>query len=61
MKLCRNCEHWKDTSQWMGNCPKYPFEKDQWRQSTAPNYECKRNNGFVDKYAKYQVAAKEVE
>ena len=56
MKLCRNCEEWYTTSQWMGNCKKHPWEKDRYSQD-ASAYGCP---DYVDKSIKYQVASKGV-
>jgi len=55
IRLCRNCEQWFTTSQWRGNCKKYPFEKDKYSDETTPHADC-RGRDFVDKQAKYQVA-----
>jgi len=55
IKFCRNCEHWKTTDQWQGNCKKHPYEKDQWSQSASPRFNQKcLGEDFVDKSLKYQ-------
>lgn len=54
INLCRNCEYWQPTQQWRGNCRKHPWEQDKY-SDVATVYGCK---DYVDKHAKYQVAAK---
>jgi len=54
MKLCRNCEYWHYTAQWMGNCRLHPFGKDQWSQDAEPNADCEKANDFTDKSLKHQ-------
>ena len=51
--LCRNCESWYTTQQWMGNCKKHPFEKDKYSQECTPNHKCDGID-FVDKLDKYR-------
>ena len=51
IKLCRNCEHWYTTRQWMGYCTLHDTEKDRWSESASANG-CK---DYTDKYVKYKV------
>ena len=37
IKMCRNCIHWKTTSQWKGNCKPHHTEKDRWSQDASAN------------------------
>ena len=55
MIKCRNCEYWRTTAQWRGNCQLHPSEKDRWSEDASAN----RCPDYVDKYAKYKVGAKE--
>lgn len=50
---CRNCEEWKRTVLWKGNCKKHPWKKDRYSEDAEPNQDCKGKD-YVDKYAKYQ-------
>jgi hypothetical protein len=54
IRLCRNCEHWRDTADWQGNCKLHAWEKDKYSEyASVP--ECP---DYVDKYDKYKVVAK---
>ena len=54
MKRCYTCEHWHTTRAWRGNCRKHPWSEDRYSQDATAG-DCP---DYVDRYAKYQVAAK---
>jgi hypothetical protein len=57
MPLCRNCEHWRDTLQWRGNCSRHPWEHDKYSEEAEPEQNC-NGKDFMDKYIKYQQGVK---